>query len=120
MSRMSPEQCEEYCVHPEVVDERRKHMLDTGTYQDLAQIFKALGDPTRVRLIHALSLGELCVCDLAGILEMSQSAVSHQLRLLRNLRLVKHRKEGKNVFYSLDDEHILGLFQQGLDHVGHQ
>ncbi|MTV50555.1 metalloregulator ArsR/SmtB family transcription factor [Heliobacillus mobilis] len=111
--------CEEVCVHRDVVEERRQQVLSNETYQGLAHIFKALGDPSRVRLIHALSFGELCVCDLADLLESSQSAVSHQLRLLRNLRLVKYRKDGKMVYYSLDDAHILGMLQQGLDHVNH-
>ena len=87
--------------------------------QDLAALFKALGDPTRVRILAALALRELCVCDLCAILDMSQSAVSHQLRLLRTARLVRFRRDGKNVFYSLDDEHVLALFAQGLEHVRH-
>ncbi|WP_341479101.1 metalloregulator ArsR/SmtB family transcription factor [Heliobacterium chlorum] len=111
--------CEELCVHRDVVDERRKQVLPNETYQGLAHIFKALGDPSRVRLIHALSFGELCVCDLADLLELTQSAVSHQLRLLRNLRLVKYRKDGKMVYYSLDDAHILDMLQQGIEHVNH-
>ncbi|MDD2421405.1 MAG: metalloregulator ArsR/SmtB family transcription factor [Heliobacteriaceae bacterium] len=120
MSRGIGDCCEEYCIHPEVIKERSQQALEPEAYEDLAGIFKTLGDPTRVRIIHQLSIGELCVCDLADILAMSQSAVSHQLRLLRNLRLVRHRKEGKMVFYSLDDDHILSLFRQGLDHVRHR
>ncbi len=83
----------------------------------LSQTFKVLGDPTRVKIIFALSMEELCVCDLAMLLGISQSAVSHQLRILRNLDLVKFRKEGKIVYYSLDDNHIERLFEEGLKHV---
>lgn len=84
---------------------------------DLSETFRTLGDPTRVRILDALSHGELCVCDLAALVRMSESAVSHQLRLLRNLRLVKPRREGRMVFYALDDRHIITLFRQGLRHV---
>lgn len=86
----------------------------------LSNIFKALSDSTRLKIIYSLSKSSLCVCDIANILEMTQSAISHQLRILRDLKLVKFRKEGKRVIYSLDDEHVLGLFKQGLDHVRHK
>jgi ArsR family transcriptional regulator, lead/cadmium/zinc/bismuth-responsive transcriptional repressor len=85
--------------------------------QGLADTFSALGDPTRVRILDALSHGELCVCDLAAVLRLSQSAVSHQLRLLRGLRLVRPRREGRVVFYDLDDQHIISIFRQTLQHV---
>jgi DNA-binding transcriptional ArsR family regulator len=85
--------------------------------QALADTFSALGDPTRVRILDALSHGELCVCDLAAVLKLSQSAVSHQLRLLRGLRLVRPRRDGRVVFYSLDDQHIMAIFRQTLQHV---
>ncbi|MDV2495141.1 MAG: metalloregulator ArsR/SmtB family transcription factor [bacterium] len=94
-------------------------MIDEATTLGLAEIFRVLGDPTRVRILHALAASELCVCDLAAILGMSQSAVSHQLRLLRSLRLVRHRREGRMVYYALDDDHIEKLLAQGLDHVAH-
>jgi len=83
----------------------------------LADIFKVLGDVTRVRMLDALSRGELCVGALAGVLGLTESAVSHQLRLLRGMRLVRARRAGRQVFYLLDDEHIVRLFRQGLDHV---
>ena len=83
----------------------------------LAETFRALGDPTRVRILDALSHGELCVCDLAAVLGLSQSAVSHQLRLLRGLRLVRPRRDGRVVFYSLDDQHIMAILRQTLQHV---
>jgi DNA-binding transcriptional ArsR family regulator len=86
----------------------------------LADTFRVLGDPTRVRILDALSGGELCVCDIAGLVNLSESAVSHQLRLLRGMRLVRPRRAGRLVFYSLDDHHIIGLLQQALTHVEEQ
>ena len=90
---------------------------DAATVLRLAEAFKALGDPTRVRLLTALSRTELCVGDLATLLGLSESAVSHQLRLLRSLRLVRPRRDGRLVFYRLDDDHIARLLAQGLEHV---
>jgi len=95
-------------------------IMDDEKANELSQIFKALGDPTRLKIIEVLSHGELCVYDIAEALKMTQSAISHQLRTLRNLRLVKYKKEGKQVIYSLDDAHVLQLFEQGLEHVNHQ
>jgi DNA-binding transcriptional ArsR family regulator len=95
----------------------REALVDPDAVQGLADTFSALGDPTRVRILDALSHGELCVCDLAAVLKLSQSAVSHQLRLLRGLRLVRPRRDGRVVFYSLDDQHIISLFKQTLQHV---
>lgn len=111
--------CEITCIHEDTVKELKSKQLDNATIMNLAEIFKALGDQTRVQIIYSLSLAELCVCDLAAVLGMSQSAISHQLRVLRNLRLVKYRKEGKIVYYSIDDEHIINLFKQGLEHIKH-
>ncbi len=97
---------------------RLREMLVSGTsVAALAETFRMLGDPTRVRILDTLSHGELCVCDLAAVLSLSQSAVSHQLRLLRGLRLVRARREGRMVFYALDDRHVVDLLQQGLRHV---
>jgi ArsR family transcriptional regulator, lead/cadmium/zinc/bismuth-responsive transcriptional repressor len=95
----------------------RQALVPPDAVQGLADTFSALGDPTRVRILDALSHGELCVCDLAAVLSLSQSAVSHQLRLLRGLRLVRPRRDGRVVFYSLDDQHIMSLFRQTLQHV---
>jgi ArsR family transcriptional regulator len=96
----------------------RAALVGGDTVTGLADTFRALGDPTRVRILDALSHGELCVCDLAAVLSLSQSAVSHQLRLLRGLRLVRARREGRMVFYTLDDLHVVDLLRQGLKHVG--
>lgn len=92
---------------------------EKGIYP-LANIFKALGDPTRLRIIYALSKSPLCVCDIATLLDMTQSSISHQLRVLRNLNLVKFKREGKLVIYSLDDDHVFRLFEEGLEHIRHQ
>lgn len=93
--------------------------VDLPTADRLASFFKALSDPTRVRIISALAASELCVGDLALALGMTQSAISHQLRLLRELRLVRRHKEGRMAYYALDDDHIEDLYHQGLDHVLH-
>lgn len=95
----------------------RAALVGTGAVELLAETFRVLGDPTRVRILDALSHAELCVCDVATLLGLSQSAVSHQLRILRGLRLVRSRREGRMVFYTLDDDHITGLFREGLRHV---
>lgn len=95
----------------------RAELVTPDAVQGLAETFNAIGDPTRVRILDALSHGELCVCDLAAVLRLSQSAVSHQLRLLRGIRLVRPRREGRVVFYSLDDQHIMSIFRQTLQHV---
>ena len=113
------EKCEVTCIHQEIVNKVRKQLLDMTEIQKLSGIYKALGDPTRLRILHCLKDEEMCVCDISVILEMSQSAISHQLRVLRNLRLVKHRKEGKMVYYSLDDNHIFRILDEGLHHIRH-
>lgn len=93
---------------------------DPRMVQALADTFRILGDPTRVRIVDALADGELCVCDIATHIGLSESAVSHQLRLMRSQRIVRGRREGRCVYYTLDDQHILSLFQQGLRHVAEE
>jgi DNA-binding transcriptional ArsR family regulator len=95
----------------------RGDLLSEASVQALAETFKALGDSTRVRILDAVYRAELCVGDIAELLGLSESAVSHQLRLLRGLRLVRPRRSGQQVFYSLDDQHIVRLFAQGLEHI---
>lgn len=112
--------CEETVIHEDKVAEASRALIDELIALRLAQIFSALSDPTRLRMISALAGRELCVCDLSVVLGMSQSAVSHQLRLLRNLNLVRYRKEGRIVYYALDDVHIQELYDRGLEHVSHQ
>lgn len=113
--------CEAYVIHAEAVEKARERSreLDGNTIIRLSDIFKTMGDPTRLRIIHALSTGEMCVCDIAAALGMEHSAISHQLRLLRNMRVVKYRKAGKEALYNLDDEHVLRLFNEGLEHARH-
>ena len=111
------ETCDVFHLHPAKVARLRTTLLSESSVGALAETFKVLGDATRVRLLDALSRSELCVCDLARLLGLSESAVSHQLRLLRGMRLVLPRREGRMVFYALDDQHIVRLFEQGLKHV---
>lgn len=111
------EACDVFHIHPARVAELRTALIHTDDVAELAETFRALGDPTRVRMLDALSHGELCVCDLATLLGLSESAVSHQLRLLRTMRLLRARRDGRMVFYALDDQHIVMLFRQGLRHV---
>ena len=92
-------------------------LLDTVAVTALAETFRVLGDVTRVRILDAISRSELCVGDIAELLGLTESAVSHQLRLLRNMRLVRQRRDGKSIYYTLDDQHIVRLFEQGLEHV---
>ena len=109
--------CQAKQVHPERVAGVVQQMLPSHSLHHVAELFKVLGDPTRVRILHALSHSELCVCDLCEALSMSPSAVSHQLRLLRSAKLVRFRREGKNVHYKLDDDHVETLLQQALEHI---
>jgi len=92
-------------------------ILDDATATALAETFRVLGDTTRVRMLDALSHAEVCVCDLASLLGLTESAVSHQLRLLRSLRLVTSRRDGRHIYYTLADQHVVKLFAQGLEHV---
>ncbi len=109
--------CEIEFVDEARVDAVRERMPEVEIIGELSDIFKVLGDPTRLRIVSALGVDELCVCDLANLLGSSVSAISHQLRILRNLKLVKHHKEGKMVYYSLDDECVSTLLAEGLRHI---
>ncbi len=109
--------CEVDCVHPQHVKQALRSIPASEVVSELAETFKTLGDPTRLRIVAALAKRELCVCDLAAVLGASQSAVSHSLRSLRQLRLVKFRKEGKIAYYALDDSHIATLLREGVRHV---
>jgi DNA-binding transcriptional ArsR family regulator len=110
--------CEVHRTHPDKVKMACLHKIDNATSQELAEVFKVLGDQTRIKILSLLAAEEeLCVCDIAEALEMGQSAISHQLRVLRTARLVKFRKDGKEALYSLDDHHVLTLMGQGLEHV---
>ncbi len=109
--------CLDTCTNDELVVLVKGQMPGSDYLAELSNLFKALGDFTRIRILNALLTSELCVCDLVSILEMNQSAISHQLRVLRSSKIVKHRKEGRNVYYSLDDNHVHQMIRQGLDHV---
>jgi DNA-binding transcriptional ArsR family regulator len=114
---VSADACDVFHADPARVEAVRRSLPDPDTVGALGEIFKALGDPTRLRLLTALGQAELCVCDLATLVGISESAASHQLRLLRALRLVRARRDGRMVHYRLDDDHIVGLLAQGLEHV---
>ena len=109
--------CDYMHTHEEVVSRVRAAMPDEDTLYDLAELFRIFGDSTRIRILYVLFEAEMCVCDIAQLLGMTQSAISHQLRALKNARLVKGRRDGKTVFYSLADDHVKAIIHQGLDHV---
>ena len=111
------ERCEYMYVHQDVVNKVKQDMPQDETLYDLAELFKVFGDSTRIKILYALFEAELCVCDIAQLLSVSQTAVSHQLRVLKNNKLVKFRKEGKKVFYSLADDHVRRIIDQGIEHV---
>jgi len=112
------DRCDDIFIHEDVVNEVKKNMPAEETLYDLAEIFKVFGDSTRIKILYALFFArKMCVCDLAAFLNISQSAVSHQLRVLKQARLVKFKREGKVVYYSLDDEHVQKIFEQGLKHI---
>lgn len=111
------DQCDFICVHENVVNQVLKAMPKEQQLMDLADFFKIFGDPTRIRILYVLSQSQMCVCDIANLLQMGQSAISHQLRVLKQMRLVKFKREGKTVFYSLADGHIQTILAQGMEHI---
>jgi len=111
------DRCQEKAIHPKKVQFALNHLPEPDTVLNLADIFKALSEPVRVKIVFALAATELCVCDLAAVCNMSDSAISHQLRILRNLKIVRYRREGKIIFYRLDDHHVSSLLYQCLEHV---
>lgn len=117
VSRSPAQPCDAAHLDPAGTDARRRALLTAETVGILAETFGVLGDRTRVRILDAISEGELCVCDIASLVGMSESAVSHQLRLLRTMRLVRPRRAGRQVFYSVDDHHILQLLRLAATHV---
>ena len=116
-NRCSVECCDYIHTHDEVVEAVRRQMPGEDTLYDLSELFRIFGDSTRIRILYVLFEAEMCVCDIATVLGMTQSAISHQLRALKNARLVKARREGKTVFYSLADGHVQTIIHQGLDHI---
>ena len=112
------ENCSCTVIHEDVISKVRTTMPAEELLYDLAELFKVFGDTTRIKIVCALFKSEMCVCDIAALLNMNQSAISHQLRVLKQARLVKYRRDGKVVYYSLDDEHVKAMFDQGLEHIG--
>ena len=116
---MATDRCEVHAVNQERVDEAKKKLLDDQIYASLAETFSALADSNRAKIIYSLANQELCVCDIACVVRISESAISQHLRILRTLRLVKQRKEGRMIYYSLNDDHIRILLTVCLDHAEH-
>ena len=110
--------CQEEELHPEAIHRVREKLPQDEVLYDLAELFKIFGDSTRVKILYALlEAEELCVCDIASLMDVTQSAVSHQLRVLKGSKLVKFRREGKAVYYSLADEHVTRILSQGMEHI---
>jgi DNA-binding transcriptional ArsR family regulator len=115
--RNNVENCNCTIIHEDVVSKVKECIPQEELLYDLADLFKIFGDTTRIKILCALFQAEMCVCDIAALLGMTQSSISHQLRVLKQARLVKYRKEGKVVYYSLEDEHVKSIFDQGLIHI---
>ena len=111
------ESCEDICVHDDLVNKVESELPPEEDLYDLADLFKVFGDTTRVKILYVLRCCDMCVCDLAQSLQMTQSAISHQLRILKQNKLVKSRREGKSVFYSLADDHVRTIVDQGREHI---
>ena len=117
MKKTEVECCDTFCIHEELVHKAEGHIPDEEVLKDLADFFKVFADTTRIRILCVLFQSEMCVCDLAEVLGMTQSAISHQLRMLKQMKLVKNRREGKTVFYSLADDHFQTIMNQGMEHI---
>ena len=115
--RYNVECCEFMHAHDEIVEKVRKEMPSEDTLYDLTELFRIFGDSTRIKILYVLFESEMCVCDIAQLLGMTQSAISHQLRALKNARLVTSRRDGKTVFYSLADDHVKTIINQGMEHI---
>ncbi len=111
------ERCDNVVIHEDVVNKVRDQMPEAEHLYDLADLFKVFSDTTRVQILYALDLSEMCVCDIANLLNMTQSAISHQLRILKQVSLVKNRRDGRVVYYSLADDHVKKILDQGFAHV---
>ena len=109
--------CDEVCVHQDILDRVKPDVPDEESLYELAELFKVFGDTTRIRILYALFESQMCVCDIAALLNMSQSAISHQLRVLKQSGLVRNRREGKTVYYALADDHVSRILELGLEHV---
>ena len=114
------ESCEDICVHDDLVNKVESELPPEEDLYDLADLFKVFGDTTRVKILYVLRCSDMCVCDLAQSLQMTQSAISHQLRVLKQMDLVKNKREGKMILYSLADNHISGILDMGLEHINEE
>ena len=112
--------CDCNMIHENVVKDTLSKMPEKELFQKLADFFKMIGDPTRTKILFALDQNEMCVCDIANVLGMTKSSISHQLATLKQSGIVKYRKEGKEVYYTLDDDHVQKLFELGLEHINHR
>ena len=119
MSEKEPvlEQCDYMHLHEKVIEQVQEEMPEEEILYDLAELFKVFGDSTRIKILYVLFQSEMCVCDLSCLLNMTQSAISHQLRILKANKLVKNRRDGKMIYYSLDDEHVKLIFEAGYSHI---
>lgn len=113
-------ECSCNVIHREAVAKAKKYMPSEELIRDIGDFFKVFGEPTRIMILNALFHSEMCVCDLAALLDMNQPAVSHQLKILRQARLVTYRKDGKVVYYSLNDDHVKQIYEQGMNHIKEQ
>jgi len=111
------ETCGQICIHDDIVKKVQENMPEEDNLYDLAELFKVFGDSTRIKIIWALFESEMCVCDIAYLLNMTQSAISHQLRVLKASKLVRSRRSGKTIYYSLADSHIKQIFELGMEHI---
>ena len=109
--------CDCNTIHKDIINKVKNEIPQDETLYDLAELYKVFGDSTRIKLLSALSIHEMCVCDIANLLNMTKSSISHQLRILKQAKLVKYRKSGKTVYYSLADEHVIHILSQGLEHI---
>ena len=112
--------CDCNIIHQDVVDNTLKKMPKQSLFDNLAEFFKIIGDPTRTKILFALDQNEMCVCDIANVLGMTKSSISHQLATLKKSGIVKSRRDGKEVYYTLDDEHIKQVFEVGIEHIEHK
>ena len=117
MAMNDVEICEDSCIHTDRLEKVRAGLPDEDELYDLAELFKVFGDSTRIRILFVLFEAEVCVCDLADVLNMTQSAISHQLKILKQAKLVTGRREGKSVFYALADDHVRSIIDQGREHI---
>ena len=117
MDKKHEEACEFMCVHDEIIENVNSNMPEEEYLYDLADLFKIFGDTTRIKILYCLFESEMCVCDISALLNMTQSAISHQLKVLKQSRLVKCRREGRTMFYSLADDHVRTIVNQGIEHI---